>query len=192
MLRAHRQALRKGALATDARPCDFPECECAGEYRAPKSRRPEDGHYWFCLAHIRDYNASWDFFSGMSQAEIEAYQRGNATWHRPTWRLGPRPAHPSQDTIEWFDATDMLGHAFDFGFRAKHGAAPAQSVDPAERQALADLDLPPTATWPEIKARHKQLVKRYHPDVNGGNKQAEDRLKRINRAYTYLLSRGYN
>lgn len=128
----------------------------------------------------------------MSQAEIEAYQRGNATWHRPTWRLGPRPAHPSQDTIEWFDATDMLGHAFDFGFRAKHGAAPAQSVDPAERQALADLDLPPTATWPEIKARHKQLVKRYHPDVNGGNKQAEDRLKRINRAYTYLLSRGYN
>lgn len=190
MLRTGRQTLRKGAATTDARRCDFPECGCAGEYRAPKSRDPEGGHYWFCLAHIRDYNASWDFFAGMNQAEIEAYQRGNATWHRPTWRFAP--GHVGPGAVEWFDATDVLGQGFGFAFEAKSHTPPARSVDPAERQALADLDLPPTATWPEIKSRHKQLAKRYHPDVNGGDKQAEDRLKRINRAYTYLMSCGYN
>jgi len=34
-------------------------------------------------------------------------------------------------------------------------------------------------------------VKRFHPDANGGDKTAEERLKRINQAYTFLLSCGY-
>jgi len=41
-------------------------------------------------------------------------------------------------------------------------------------------------TLHEVKARYKELVKRHHPDTNGGDKEAEERLKLINQAYTTL------
>ncbi|HYM33688.1 MAG TPA: J domain-containing protein [Candidatus Cybelea sp.] len=175
----------------DAAPrlCDHPDCREAGEYRAPRARDPAMGHYWFCLSHVRLYNAAWDFFAGMSQAEIEAYQRGNSTWHRPTWRLGAVGSEPVAGG-EWFDPFDFMA---EIGIRPgpRPGEPAPKPVAPAEREALADLDLAPIVTLQDIKARYKQLVKRYHPDANGGDKSAEERLKRINQAYTFLMSCGY-
>ena len=59
-----------------------------------------------------------------------------------------------------------------------------------QRQDLAQLDLDETATLQDIKMRYKQLVKRFHPDANGGDKKAEERFKSINEAYTNLKSSG--
>jgi hypothetical protein len=150
---------------TDAGPriCDWPGCAVVpAEHRAPKSPHELDSHYWFCLIHARAYNGQWDFFAGMNQQEIEAFQRENATWHRPTWPFGERPG-----------ATE-----------------PRPRGDAKTRQALAELQLGAEVGLKDIKNRYKQLAKRYHPDANGGDKRAEDRLKRINEAYEYLLARG--
>jgi hypothetical protein len=178
------------------RACDHPECEGAGEYRAPRARDPAQGHFWFCLDHVRAYNSAWDFFSGMSQAEIEAYQRRNPTWHRPTWKLGDRAAEAGGGAGSWANVwvTDDLGLLAEVGldpslFGVKRKAAPA--MKPEHRRALSTLDLKASVSLAEIKARFKELAKRYHPDTHGGDKAAEERFKQISQAYTYLLSCGY-
>ena len=67
----------------------------------------------------------------------------------------------------------------------RNGTGKSSGRSKTERM-LAVLDLPPDATVVELKARYKQLAKRHHPDLNGGDKKAEERLKLINEAYTYL------
>ena len=172
----------------ESRRCDHPGCFGLGEFRAPKS--PDDlSHYlWFCLDHVRQYNASWDYFEGMNQAAIESFQRENLTWHRPTWRLG----------IGLMGRAAMDAVVDDFDLRGWPGPRPGRSGgdrarrtrSPPERKALAMLNLGAYAGFDEIKARYKELAKRYHPDLNGGSKVAEEQLKLINRAYAFLVPRG--
>ncbi len=69
------------------RHCESPGCSLPGDYRAPKNRELSE-HYWFCLEHVREYNLNWDYFSGMSVAEVEAYNRKAGTWERPSWPMG--------------------------------------------------------------------------------------------------------
>jgi DnaJ-domain-containing protein 1 len=168
------------------RTCDWPGCELAGDYRAPRSRDRLRAFHHFCLDHVRDYNRAWDFFSGMSQGEIEAYLREDVTWHRPTWPLGngmPR----SNGAWRWQDPFHLFTNGS--GTDGTHGASEwdRQSGRRSKTERmLAVLELTPGATAVELKARYKQLAKRHHPDLNGGDKKAEERLKLINEAYTYL------
>ena len=74
--------------APPGRACDMPGCPEAGEYRAPKSRTNLNDYHWFCLEHVRAYNAGWDFYKGMSPAEVEAQLRADTSWQRPTWPIG--------------------------------------------------------------------------------------------------------
>src|SRR5258708_20034110 len=91
--------------AGGARLCDHPGCAGTGDYRAPRSRDRLDMFYWFCLDHVPDYNARWNYYAGMSASEIEAEIRNDAVLPRPTWplrsRIVPRFATPSRhyDTI---------------------------------------------------------------------------------------------
>lgn len=179
----------------DMRVCEHPDCTAEGGYRAPRSRDPESGHYWFCLDHVREYNANWDFFRGMSADDVERYIRNNATWQRPTWKIGTKPGD------DFFGAfvKDDLGLLSEVGLGPEARAqrkrkAEEQRVNPDSPEgryiaALAILDLKPGATEKEIKARYKELAKRHHPDRNGGDKAAEERLKEINQAYTVLVAR---
>ncbi len=58
------------------------------------------------------------------------------------------------------------------------------------RKCLSDLHLEPGASKDEIKAQFKLLVKRHHPDANGGDTGSEDRLREIIQAYNYLKQAG--
>jgi hypothetical protein len=171
------------------RSCDWPGCKVAGDYRAPKSREKLRTFFHFCLEHVRDYNRGWDFFSGMDQGEIEAYLREDVTWHRPTWPLGNgAPQHAN--AWRWQDPFDVFVNGS--GTDGTHGASEwdRQSGRHSKTERmLAVLELTPGATALELKARYKQLAKRHHPDLNGGDKKAEERLKLINEAYTYLRDR---
>ena len=60
----------------------------------------------------------------------------------------------------------------------------------AEAKALDTLGLEPGASPDEIKAQYKTLVKRFHPDANGGSRATEDRFREIVQAYDYLRSAG--
>jgi len=78
--------------------CDHPGCEAGGDFRAPRSRIELDNYFWFCLDHVRAYNAAWNYYAGMNEAEIEAEIRHDTTWQRPTWKLGERhgPAYEAR------------------------------------------------------------------------------------------------
>lgn len=167
--------------------CAHPGCTEAGEFKAPKTRDPRDGYHLFCLEHVRAYNAGWNFFAGMSQTDIEHYQRRDSTWHRPTWKLGEGPDRTDEDI--WVH--DDLGLLGELG--PAPGPKPRHNVirDPREREALATLGIEPPVTLAGIKTRYKTLAKKYHPDRSGGDKKAEERFKEVNQAYTYLMSCGY-
>jgi DnaJ-domain-containing protein 1 len=178
------------AAAFDTSPrtrCDWPGCPCAGDYRAPRSRDRLRDFYYFCLEHVRAYNRAWDFFAGMSQTEIEAYLREDVTWHRPTWPMGNGCAS-GDEAWRWQDPYELFVNGG--GTNGTHGASEwdrRQTRMGKTERMLAVLDLTPDATRTDLKARYKQLVKLHHPDLHGGDKRAEERLKLINEAYTYLL-----
>lgn len=179
-------------------PCDWPGCPGNATHRAPKGRLRE-GEYWrFCLQHVREYNQSYNFFAGMSEDAITQYQKESLTGHRPTWKMGvngKRSAAEGRENGNWhFFADDPFGLFQEAGGTGRHQerAAPEGRVlRNAERRALDTLGLENGATATDIKARFKLLVKRHHPDANGGDRSCEDRLRDIIQAYNYLKSVGW-
>jgi hypothetical protein len=172
------------------RQCDRPDCAELGLHRAPRSR-DSDASFWFCLEHVREYNASWDFFAGMSADQIERYVRANAVGQRPTWRIGTKPSLDFPDFVVCDDLgllSELRSAAQAREDRARRAKSNGKPADPRLGPAFAALQLEPGVTLPQIKARFKELVKRYHPDANGGDKRAEERLKSIISAYAYLVA----
>jgi hypothetical protein len=170
--------------------CNFPGCQLPGTFRAPQGRDREGQFFCFCLDHVREYNASYNYFNGMSAEDVASYQRDALTGHRPTWTMGAnRTAKGFREAGDSpAGGEDPLGM-----FRAKSAASRAQSetkprLGVAARRALDQLGLDETADAPTVKARYKDLVKRLHPDANGGDRSNEDRLREIIRAYNYLKS----
>ena len=176
-----------GSASADGRHCEHPDCAELGLYRAPKGRDRLREYYWFCLEHVRAYNSAWDYCAGFGEAEIEAQIRGAACWERPTWKLGSWHSYRVEDMQAAF--ADSFGvHPNQRKHDPRRRQDRSQPTAP-EDKALAVLGLTAEATRAEIKARYKRLVKRYHPDANGGDKQSEDRLKVINQAYATLRKR---
>lgn len=161
--------------------CENPGCEHAGEYRAPKSRVSLREFRWFCLEHVRAYNASWDYYKDMAPEEIEAELRADASWQRPSWPLG------QGKTARLEEAVEAELHAFAFGARAKPSPRPDIPAD--LREALVVFGLTWPVTFVAVKAKYKELAKRHHPDANNGSKRSEETLKTVNLAYATLRAK---
>ena len=157
------------------RGCESPGCGQTGDYRAPKNRDLTE-HYWFCLDHVRDYNKQWDYFAGMSAAEIESHIRKATVWERPSWPMGNWRAQ-EQKLREQVMREFFSGDA-DF--------QPVPPMPKAEREALDVLELTAPVTFAAIKMQYRALVKLHHPDANGGSREAEERFKCINQAFAVL------
>ena len=176
-------------MATDAsaphqRVCEAPGCKLAGEYRAPRSRDELNAYRWFCLEHVREYNKKWDYFAGLDAGQIEAHIRADTTWRRPVWPLGARRQNGPYVRIH-----DPLDLADDAGLGERPAAKQldgSELLTPAERTALDVLELSWPSTQADVKSRYKELVKMHHPDANGGAREAEEKLKEINAAYSTL------
>jgi hypothetical protein len=161
-----------------ARACDHPGCAGAGDYRAPRSREDLTNYYWFCLDHVRAYNASWNYYAGMNEAELEAEWRKDMVGQRPSWKFGHRVAWRFGDGVKDFGL-------FDFEQEVPNAKPRARPPTPQEA-ALETFDLTLPLSLGALKARYKELVKLHHPDAHGGDKAAEERLKIINQAYATL------
>ena len=170
--------------------CEHPGCTAAGEFRAPMGRLREGEYFCFCLDHVREYNASYNYFSGMSPEAMARYQRDAAVGHRPTWAMG------RVETASAWTAGDDRSRFADplsvFGDHANPSAGTTEAPKPrcgiAAKKALDQLGLDETADADTIRARYKNMVKRLHPDANGGDRSLEDKLREIIRAYNYLKS----
>jgi hypothetical protein len=180
--------------------CEWPGCNGAATHRAPKGRTHENEYWRFCLDHVRAYNHSYNFFAGMSTDDIARYQRDAVVGHRPTWKMGmnggkpSKRSHSARFSPEIEDADDPLGLFRHFGGQADNERLRRREtrvIHNAERKALEVLGLEPEATTHDIKVRFKALVKRHHPDANGGDRSTEDKLREIIQAYNYLKSVGF-
>jgi len=181
--------------------CNWPGCSEAAAHRAPKGRLRE-GQYWgFCLQHVREYNSSYNYFAGMSDEAVARFQKDAITGHLPTWKMGVN-GRAKSDPADGFGpnlgaAADPLGIFRELGGRTRwvpgseRPEREGRMVRNVERKALDALGLELDATRADIKARFKVLVKRHHPDANGGDRTSEDRLREVIQAYNYLKSAGF-
>jgi len=143
---------------------------------------------------VRAYNSAWNYYAGMSDAEIEAEIRHDTVWQRPSWRLGDRHgpgyAERIRDPLGVFsggpERAGERGRRNDDHGRGDHRRDPMRRALSAREQALAVFELEPPFTLVRLKARYKVLVKLHHPDAHGGDKAAEEKLKIINQAYATL------
>lgn len=177
-------------LKPGERPCEWPECCRAATARAPKSRERLNDHYWFCQSHAGEYNKGWDFFAGMTDADIAAAQAARATGERPTWQF--KASRFSREAASFAaNAGTGRGYRDPFSFfggrpRPSETEAPSRHLGRLERRALSELDLDENADAGEIRVRYLDLVKRCHPDTNGGDRSTEEKLQRVLRAYKLL------
>src|SRR5271156_3144020 len=175
------------APAAAAAICSHPGCQAEGVFKAPKGRDREGEYFCFCKDHVREYNATYDYFKGMDDDALARYRSAEAIGHRPTWKMGPRGgAHgaPHVDETVYAEARTMRRK----GARRTGDAAQAPRYNALALKALHTMDLDAKATESSIKARYKDLVKRHHPDANGGDRSSEEKLREIIKAYNFLRS----
>jgi curved DNA-binding protein CbpA len=183
--------------------CEWPDCNAPATHRAPKGRLREREYWRFCLDHVREYNHAYNFFAGMSTDDIARYQKEAVIGHRPTWKMGMNGGRATSRSRSSRFRGDFAGTHDPFGMFREFGAASRSRADAdrrasehrttrnAERKALDALGLEAEASTQEVKTRFKELVKRHHPDANGGDRSSENKLREIIQAYNYLKSIGF-
>lgn len=178
-----------GRVEAPGRACERPGCPEPGEFRAPGPRGSSfDGpgsYRWFCLEHVREFNAGYDWFMGMSPEEIMAAQNPIHGWDRQTRAFSPTAGIDAAP--RWADFSDPL-EAISQRARAKR---PAQRTDgqvftPDERKALEVIGLELDADRRALRKRYTELVHALHPDRNGGDRSSEKRLQAVVEAYQLL------
>jgi hypothetical protein len=184
-----------GRYEESGRKCEAEGCGEAGEFRAPGSRSPGfDGPgdwRWFCLDHVREFNSGYDWFAGMSADEILAAQSPVFGWQIESRAF--RADAGVNGTPRWADFDDPLDaigtRAADIKARAAWGQRQQTShprFTPREREALGVMGLGPQADRKGLRTRYSELVRRYHPDRNGGDRTHEGKLQRVVEAYQLL------
>jgi hypothetical protein len=152
--------LNEPASQGSEKPCDVAGCKDSGVYKAPKSRNQLNHYYWFCLPHIRDYNARWDYYADFNISQIEAQIRADAVWQKPTWPFGTHgPKCTKQEPIR---------------------------IPESIKESLAILELHFPFTLDKLRAQYKKLVKLYHPDLKDSCSDFTEKLKSVNNAYALL------
>ncbi len=199
----NKRARASGEAAGEAHHCEWKGCTKPGSHRAPKGRGREGEFYLFCVDHVRQYNASYNYFDGMSDDQVEDFRKDALTGHRPTWKVGANAwAHGTREGSSHGEPLkDTTGsasqqkdpHAF-FAYRAKMAREQAKEarrkMRPLEKKAFTTLNISETSTKEEIKSRYKLLVKEHHPDANGGDPRSADKLREIIQAYNLLKQAG--
>lgn len=197
---------RKPVEEDNDTPCAWPGCKAKGQHRAPVGDGDQK-YQMLCLDHVREFNQSWNFFDDMNDEEVEKYVgTARTTGERPTWQFGNESVRVAPDPAQKLKAekSDKAGAYYRAyqrlnGFRDPYSliqdaagprvapsAAPRRKLNKIQKNAMDTLDLPETAGMMEVKTRYKELVKRLHPDTNGGDTSTVERLRQVIKAYNVL------
>jgi len=183
-------------------PCAWAGCDKPGLYKAPKGWRAAGEFHAFCLEHVRHYNQAFDYYDGVSDDKLdEMLHKAAKTGERPTWGLGSNPTGRGKPRPRAAKAHDFSGRRFGdplnvfarfnrFQGKANPIHEREKKLAENDRRALETLGLDGFPESGVIKKTYKALVKRHHPDANGGSKASEDRLRAIIAAYTHLRQKG--
>ena len=161
--------------------CDWTNCKKSGEFKAPQEKDNSKNYKWLCEEHIKLFNNNWNYFEGMSQNEIENFIKSDITWHRPTQKFG---SSDNFFNILWNNALNDNFNLFKGEKIFKDSEY--NRLNEKDKDAFRIMGLEINAEWLIIQKKFKTLVKQFHPDRNAGNKQFEDKLKKITLAYSHL------
>jgi hypothetical protein len=185
-----RQTRFHGRIEGRAHACAHPGCEEAGEFRAPGSRRPTfDGPgewRWLCLDHVREFNADYNYFEGMSSDEIADAQAPYGGWERET-RAFAANGSPGPRWADFVDPLDAIGARF--ANRRSRERKDGRELSDPDRRHLKLLGLDVDSDRRALRTRYAELLRRYHPDHNGGDRSHEKALQAVIEAYTALKGR---
>lgn len=185
---------RPAWAAANTKTCDFDGCEETAAVRSAKSPREPNEKIWLCAPHAREHNKSWNYFDGLSKAEAEAAKLANIYGDRPTWSMGKNDrARTAAKTTGPADMADAHGLFTDAAktFMEKRGHyRDGRKLPALQVKAFATLDLKVSAKSTEIRKRYAELVRRFHPDSNEGDRSAETQLQEVVRAHAILKKAG--
>ena len=161
--------------------CDWNNCKELGEYKAPVERDNSKKFRMLCLKHVKEFNKNWNYFSGMNDNQIMNFLKSDMTWHKPTQSFSSSDNffkvlwnNTLKDELNSKKLKSDFNHMRQFKF------------DNKDIKAFEILGLSVGMKWMKIQKKFKTLVKKFHPDMNLGNKKYEDKLKMITLAYTQL------
>lgn len=183
---ASKHARMHGKVEGAEAECAYPGCRAPGEFKAPLLPGTFDGpgvYRLLCLDHVRQHNSKYNYFEGMSPEEITEAQRPLADWERPSRRFGNAGADPAPAWADFADPLDAIAARFRTADRG-----PPQRFTPNERKALGVLGLGDDCELKDVRARYSKLVRRFHPDRNGGDRSQERELGRVIEAWQTLKS----
>ena len=184
-----RQTRFHGRVEGRTRHCAEPGCAAPGEFRAPGVHNADfDGPgqwRWLCLDHVRAFNTAYNYFNGMSAEEISAAQNPYGGWDRET-RAFAANGSPSPRWADFTDPLDAIGARFAPQRRTRKDG---REISDADRDYLRVLGLDLDIDRRALRMRYAELVRRYHPDHNGGDRSHEKALQAVIEAYTALKGR---
>ena len=161
--------------------CEWNNCNNSGEFKAPVEKDNSKKYRMLCLEHVKEFNKNWNYFAGMSDEQIIEFMKSDMIWHKPTQSFSSSDNffkilwnNALKDETQKIKNFENLDHMKKFRFSSQ------------DFQAFTILDLPAGLEWKKIQEKFKKLVKKFHPDMNAGNKKFEEKLKIITLAYTQL------
>ena len=161
--------------------CDWNNCSKIADYKAPVEKDNSKNYRMLCLNHVKEFNKNWNYFSGMSDAQICEFIKSDSTWHKPTQSFGSSDNffnilwnNVLKDDANKKDLQDKINNINKFKFTQN------------DLRAFNILGISVGIKWEKIQQKFKKLVKKLHPDMNFGNKKYEDKLKVVTLAYTQL------
>ncbi len=177
------------------RVCDIEGCARKAAVRAAKSPRDVETKVWLCEAHAKAHNAQWNFFEGLSPAQAEAARLANIYGDRPTWKMGKndraRSAAKARGPADLRDAHGIFSEAVKAAAQTRTSLRNGRPLTKLQEKAFGTLDLAASAEAGEIRRRYAELLRRFHPDANGGDRSAETQLQEVVRAHHILKKAGF-
>ena len=180
-----------GRMEANGRPCEVPGCPESGEFRAPPLEGPGGSEgpprfRYFCLDHVRAFNAGYNYFAGMTAEEIHDAQRPYAGWERETRAFARAGTDPGPAWADFADPLDAIGAKFRTAREARAERQDGRPLSPADRSALKVMGLAVDVDRMALRKRYSELVRLYHPDRNGGDRSHEAALQKVIAAYQQL------
>ena len=161
--------------------CDWNNCFDTGEYKAPIEKDNSKRYRLLCLAHVKEFNKNWNYFKGMDDEQVFDFLKSDMTWHKPTQSFS------SSDNFFKVLWNNTLKDEFDkTKLRGEYNHMNQFKFDANDIKAFSILVVSVGQKWEQIQDQFKTLVKKFHPYINLGNKEYEEKLKLITLAYTQL------
>ncbi|GGY42990.1 J domain-containing protein [Parvularcula lutaonensis] len=187
---------KKSWAKTETRTCDHEGCDKPAETRAPKSPDQMNQYLWLCTAHAREHNKNWNFFEGKTDAQAAQLRDAARYGERPTWKMSKngRAAAAARAGMHGFaEIDDAVGAQTRIDASSGDDGVyrEGRRLTRLQLQAFRTMNLKPNSSNADVRKRYAELVKRFHPDSNEGDRSAEAQLQEVIKAHQILKKAGF-